>query len=102
MDVYLFAVWFCVLRLSFYFNRSAELIHHQKKKKKSDDGDESLSDLLTFAHGRVADRVRQEAVDAGIFVDTDAAEEEIQLSATQQMKIEVSRNTGIMIIMREL
>ena len=36
MDVYLFAVWFCVLRLSFYFNRSAELIHHQKKKKEKE------------------------------------------------------------------
>jgi hypothetical protein len=60
----------------------------KSKKKKSDDGDESLSDLLTFVHGRVADKVRQEAVEAGIFVDTDAAEEEMQLSATQQMKIE--------------
>ena len=59
-----------------------------KPKKGSDAGDESLADLLTFAKGKVADRVRSQAKAHGLLVEREKIQASKTLSATEQMKID--------------
>ena len=70
----------------------SSILHNADKDEPETDSDEEdqsekLNSLLTFAKGKIAAEKRKEALEVGVFVAANEAEEQT-ISATQQLKID--------------